>query len=86
LTGTGALVAGIGPAFIFPGRRSGATETLKILQWSHFVPDYKARFDGIYTKAWTRSTIPTMVEFTSRWNEIPARAAAEVAGSKATIS
>ena len=52
LTGTGALAAGIGPAFLFPGREQAQQKTLKILQWSHFVPDYDKWFDGVYTKAW----------------------------------
>ncbi len=33
LTGTGALAAGIGPAFLFPGRAQAQQKTLKILQW-----------------------------------------------------
>ena len=29
-----------------------AGKTLRILQWSHFVPGYDAWFDNVYTKEW----------------------------------
>ena len=82
LTGTGALAAGIGPAFLFPGRAQAQQKTLKILQWSHFVPDYDKWFDGVYTKAWgQKHDTNVMVDHISL-NEIPARAASEVAAQK----
>ena len=37
----GATAAGVGTSVMFPGiSRAQAPKTLKILQWSHFVPGY----------------------------------------------
>ena len=52
LAGTGALAAGAGPAFLFPERAQAQQKTLKILQWSHFVPAYDTWFNGTFTKEW----------------------------------
>src|SRR5437870_13354263 len=54
LTGSGALAvgAGTGPFFLFPERAAAQQKTLKILQWSHFVPGYDKWFDGVFTKEW----------------------------------
>ena len=38
VAGAGALAVGLGPTVIIPGRAHAAGKTLKILQWSHFVP------------------------------------------------
>ena len=32
--------------------KAAGAKTLRILQWSHFVPGYDAWFDGVYTKEW----------------------------------
>ena len=52
LTGSGALAlgAGSGPFFLFPERAAAEQKTLKILQWSHFVPAYDTWFDGTFCK------------------------------------
>ncbi len=50
--GAGALAAGLGPAFLFPERALAQQKTLKILQWSHFVPAYDTWFNGTFTKEW----------------------------------
>ena len=51
LAGAGALAAG-GPSFLFPERAGGQQKTLKIVQWSHFVPAYDKWFDNVFTKEW----------------------------------
>ncbi|MDH3237581.1 MAG: twin-arginine translocation signal domain-containing protein, partial [Deltaproteobacteria bacterium] len=51
-TGIGAVVAGAGPTIIIPRRSYGASKTLKILQWNHFVPGYDKWFNNTYTKEW----------------------------------
>ena len=51
LAGAGALAAG-GPAFLFTDKARAADKTLKIVQWSHFVPGYDKWFDGVFTKEW----------------------------------
>jgi multiple sugar transport system substrate-binding protein len=66
-----------------PGRRARAQEkTLKIIQWSHFVPAYDKWFDGVFCKQWgekhgTRVTVDHIAI-----PEINARAAAEVSAQR----
>jgi multiple sugar transport system substrate-binding protein len=60
-----------------PGRK-----TLKILQWSHFIPAYDRWFDGVYTKQWgeKNATVVTVDHMAS--TEVPARGAAEASARK----
>src|SRR5437016_12698097 len=51
LTTAGAVTAGMGPYFLFPERAAAQQKTLKILQWSHFVPAWAKWFNETYTKA-----------------------------------
>jgi len=65
-------------------RRASASrkKTLKILQWSHFVPRYDAWFDGRYTKEWgLRNNTEVIVDHMTS-TEVNARGAAEAAGRK----
>ncbi len=84
LTGTGALAvgAGTGPFFLFPERAAAQQKTLKILQWSHFVPAYDKWFDGVFTKEWGQKHNTNVIVDHISLNEIPARAAAEVSAKK----
>ena len=83
LAGGGALAAGVGgPAFLFPGRAEAQQRTLKIIQWSHFVPGYDKWFDGVYTKEWGAKNGTNVVVDHISIGEINARAAAEVAAKK----
>lgn len=57
-------------------------ETLKILQWSHFIPAYDRWFDGVYTKQWgEKNSLDVVVDHMAS-TEVPARGAAEVAARK----
>ena len=40
------LLAALTSAFLFPRRAAAAEKTLKILQWTHFVPAYDCWFDN----------------------------------------
>src|SRR5262245_3940558 len=61
---------------------SSAKKTLRILQWSHFVPRYDAWFDGVYTKEWgAKNGTDVIVDHMSA-TEINARGAAEAAARK----
>jgi multiple sugar transport system substrate-binding protein len=64
-------------------RRSGKTvraqKTLKILQWSHFIPAYDRWFDGVYTKEWGEKNGVTVTVDHMASTEVAARGAAEVA-------
>jgi multiple sugar transport system substrate-binding protein len=57
-------------------------KTLKILQWSHFIPAFDRWFDGVYTQQWgeKNSTNVTVDHMAS--TEVAARGAAEVAARK----
>jgi multiple sugar transport system substrate-binding protein len=76
--GTGALVAGVGPAFLFPERAQAQQKTLKIGQWAHFVPDYDKWFDNEFTKQWGQKNNTNVIVDHINLNELPTRAAAEV--------
>ncbi|HEY3170746.1 MAG TPA: carbohydrate ABC transporter substrate-binding protein, partial [Thermoanaerobaculia bacterium] len=81
LTAAGALAVG-GPAFLFPDRARAAGKTLKIIQWSHFVPGYDKWFDGVYTKEWGAKNDTEVIVDHIAIGEINARAAAEAAAKK----
>src|SRR5437016_14660813 len=78
LTGGAAAAAGFTSAFLFPQRALAQQKTLKILQWTHFVPGYDKWFDNTFTKEWgaKHNTNVTVDHIASR--EINARAAREV--------
>src|SRR6266852_3765365 len=82
VTGAGTAAAGFGPFFLFPEKAQAQQKTLKILQWSHFVPGYDKWFDGVYTKEWGQKNNTNVVVDHISLNEIPARAAAEVSAKK----
>src|SRR5688500_5535949 len=52
--------------------------TLRIMQWSHFVPAYDTWFDGTYVKQWGQRNDTEVVVDHVNLAELPARAAAEV--------
>jgi multiple sugar transport system substrate-binding protein len=82
LTGAGALATGVGANFLFPERAAAQQKTLKIVQWSHFVPGYDKWFDNTYTKQWGEKNNINVVVDHIAIGEINARAAAEVAAKK----
>jgi multiple sugar transport system substrate-binding protein len=60
-------------------RSSAATKTLRILQWSHFVPRFDAWFDRVYTKEWgARHGTEVIVDHMAP-TEVNARGAGEAA-------
>jgi multiple sugar transport system substrate-binding protein len=69
-------------ALIHTSRASAQPKTLKILQWSHFVPSYNEWFDKQFSKEWgDRHDTRVIVDHLSM-AEIRSRAAAEVAAQK----
>ena len=67
-----------------PGAKKApaAAKTLRILQWSHFVPGYDKWFDGVYTKEWgARHGTEVIVDHMAA-TEVNARGAAEAAARK----
>ena len=85
LTGAGALATGVGANFLFPERAAAQQKTLKIVQWSHFVPGYDKWFDNTYTKQWGEKNNTNVVVDHIAIGEINARAAAEVAAKPAGV-
>ncbi|HWZ85254.1 MAG TPA: extracellular solute-binding protein [Thermoanaerobaculia bacterium] len=64
------------------GPRAAAKKTLRILQWSHFVPGYDRWFDGVYTKEWgAKNGIEVIVDHMTS-TEVAARGAAEAAAKR----
>jgi multiple sugar transport system substrate-binding protein len=54
-------------------------ETLRIIQWSHFVPAYDKWFDNVYIKRWGEANDTEVIVDHINQADIPARAASEVA-------
>jgi multiple sugar transport system substrate-binding protein len=67
-------VAGV-PKF----RHKELKNTLKIIQWRHFVPAYDTWFDNTYTKVWGRKNDTDVIIDHINLTDLPARAASEVA-------
>src|SRR5438034_7700414 len=82
LTGGAVAAAGMTSAFLFPQRALAQQKTLKIVQWSHFVPGYDKWFDNVFTKEWGTKNNTNVVVDHIAIGEINARAAAEVAAKK----
>jgi multiple sugar transport system substrate-binding protein len=77
-----AASAGAGPFFLFPDRAHASQKTLKIAQWSHFVPGYNEWFQRVYVKEWGQQHDTNVVVDQIPADKINARAAAEVAAGK----
>src|SRR5262245_59210086 len=78
-TGAAAGAAGLGQAISAPfvAPALAQTKTLKIIQWSHFIPQYDKWIDG-FAKDWGRANGVTVTVDHIPHLELPARAAAEV--------
>lgn len=62
-----------------PGSAGGSRPTLRIAQWSHFIPQYDTWFDTEYVKRWGEAHDVDVVVDHIPYAELPARAGAEVA-------
>jgi len=69
-------------AFLFPQRSIAQQKTLKIAQWSHFVPGYDKWFDSVFTKEWGAKHGTRVVVDHVAATEVNARGAAEAAAGK----
>src|SRR5437879_3409178 len=82
LTVAGAGVAGGSLLTMLEARQAPAQikgTTLRILQWSHFIPAYDTWFDNVFTKAWgDKMGVKVRVDHIPHL-ELPARMAAEYA-------
>src|SRR5215831_11582893 len=83
IAGAGSLAAGaLGPAFLFPERAAAQQKTLKICQWSHFVPAWDEWFNKKYTVEWGQKNNTAVVVDNINLTTINARAAAEAQAQK----
>src|SRR6202162_4232568 len=82
LTGAGALATGVGANFLFPERAAAQQKTLKIIQWSHFVPAWDTWFNGTYTKEWGQKNDTNVIIYNINLVDLPAPGASEVWGKK----
>jgi len=83
LEGAATLAVGAAAAACAPPGTSGTTNTsgkkqLRILQWSHFVPDYDTWFDKFATDWGTANKVEVTVDHITNL-DLPSRMAAEVA-------
>src|SRR5215471_1701948 len=85
LTTAGSIAAGIGgmgTTFLFPERAAAQQKTLKILQWSHFVPAWDEWFNKTYTKQWGEKNNTNVIVDNINLVDLPARGAAEAQAQK----
>src|SRR5712692_1165148 len=82
LTGAGAIATGVGANFLFPARAAAQQKTLKIIQWSHFVPAWDTWFNGTYTKEWGQKNNTNVIVDNIGVVDLPARGAAEASAKK----
>jgi len=84
LTGPSALALGAasGPFFLFPERAAAQQKTLKILQWSHFVPAYDTWFDGTFCKEWGQKHNTNVTVDHINLVDLPAKAASEASARR----
>jgi multiple sugar transport system substrate-binding protein len=61
-------------------RHKQLKNSLKIMQWSHFVPAYDVWFDNVYTKKWGQAHDTDVSVDHINLAQLPARAQSEVAG------
>jgi multiple sugar transport system substrate-binding protein len=77
--GVGAVAVAAGGS---PGRARAQQKTLKIVQWSHFIPAYDKWFDGVFCKRWGEKNGTQVIVDHIAIGEINARAAAEVSAQR----
>jgi multiple sugar transport system substrate-binding protein len=83
IAGASGIAAGaLGPAFLFPERAAAQQKTLKILQWSHFVPAYDTWFDGTFAKQWGEKHNTNVVVDHINLTDLNTRAASEAQAKK----
>jgi multiple sugar transport system substrate-binding protein len=86
--GTGVILVygGLGTKSVAYGapkyRHKELAGTLRILQWSHFVPAFDRWFDNVYTKAWGRANDTEVIVDHINQADLPGRVAAEAAAGR----
>ncbi len=81
-TGAAALSAGLAGTALAPRTARAQQKTLKIMQWSHFVPGYDKWFDGVFCKQWGEKNGTTVTVDHISISEVNARGAAEASAQQ----
>ena len=76
------IAATMGTTFLFPERAAAQQKTLKIIQWSHFVPAYDEWFDKTFCKQWGEKHNTNVTVDHINLTDLPARGAAEAQAQK----
>jgi multiple sugar transport system substrate-binding protein len=63
-------------------KAASARKTLRIVQWSHYVPRYDLWFDKVFTKEWGEKNGTEVIVDHIAATEVPARGAAEAAAGQ----
>jgi multiple sugar transport system substrate-binding protein len=74
----GRAALGLGASAVAPAWAATGQKTLKILQWSHFVPDYDKWFNNTYVKEWGEKNDTKVIVDNVDMTSITSRAAAEI--------
>src|SRR5215469_11675725 len=83
IAGAGGIAAGtLGPAFLFPERAAAQQKTLKILQWSHFVPAFDEWFNKKFAVEWGQKHNTNVVVDNINLVDLNTRAASEAQAKK----
>ncbi len=83
ITGTSGIAAGaLGPAFLFPERAAAQQKTLKILQWSHFVPAFDEWFNKKFAVEWGQKHNTNVIVDNINLVDLNTRAASEAQAKK----
>ena len=77
-----AVAASAGVSFLIPRYAHSNKNTLKILQWNHFVPEYDEWFNDVYTKEWGDKNDTNVIVDNVGMTSLNSRAAAEVTAQK----
>jgi len=85
ITGATGIAATMGTTFLFPERAASQQKTLKIIQWSHFVPafdDWFDKSDKSFCKQWGEKHNTNVTVDHINLVDLPARAASEAQAQK----
>src|SRR5258708_5997088 len=81
-TGAGAVAAGLGSTFLFTEKAADQQKTLKICQWSHFVPAWDKWFNETYTKQWGQKNNTNVIVDNINLVDLKTRASSEISAQK----
>jgi len=79
---SGAAALGTGASAMVPRRVRAQKKTLKILQWSHFVPGYDEWFNNTYVKEWGEQNDTNVIVDNVGMTSLRSRAAVEISARK----